>query len=98
MTQCSKCNHIGRPKTKSRFGIGKMIFLSFILFIIVGTIAGGTFILIGEYGGLCHGPSCFEWAGNLALIVILISIVIMIDTGVQEIEVCEKCGEEIKND
>jgi len=98
MTQCSKCNHIGRPKTKSKFGTGKMIFLSFVLFIIVGIISGGTFIFIGEYDGLCYGPSCFEWAGSRALVVILISIAIMIYTGVQEIEVCEKCGEEIKKD
>ena len=94
MTTCSKCHHIGEPKTKTKIG-RKVIMLS--LMVVVYPVSFVILLLIGTIFGIdgCHGTPndvCLAATMVLAAAITLIYIIAVLYKCTRKIEICEKCG------
>lgn len=94
MTECSKCHHIGQPKTKTKIG-RKVLMLS--LMVVVYPVSFVIFLFIGSTVRIngCYGTPnevCLAATMVLSAAITLIYIITVLYKCTRKIEVCEKCG------
>jgi uncharacterized membrane protein len=96
MIKCSKCHHIGLPKSKTKIG-RKIIMLS--LMVLVYPVSFVVFLFFGSIFRIngCYGTPndvCLAATMVLSAVVTLMYIIIVLYKCTRKIEVCEKCGNE----
>lgn len=96
MIECSKCHHIGKPRTETKIR-RKVIMLS--LTVVVYPMSFVILLLIGSIFGIkgCSGTPndvCLAATMVLSAAITLVYIIIVLYKCTRKIEVCEKCGDQ----
>lgn len=94
MIECSKCQHIGKPVTKTKIG-RKVIMLSLVV-----VVYPASFMILLFIGSIlkidgCYGTPndvCLAATMVLSAVITLIYIITVLYRCTRKIEICEKCG------